>query len=55
MSDVNPQFCQFLNIALGSSFEFETQVIIANDLGVMEKDSFELLISEIRHVQNMII
>lgn len=53
--DSNPQFCQFLNIALGSSFEFETQIIIAHDLEFIKKDDFDLLISEIKHVQNMII
>ncbi|UOE36927.1 four helix bundle protein [Chryseobacterium oryzae] len=53
--DSNPQFCQFLNIALGSSFEFETQIIISYDLDFIKKDDFDLLISEIRHVQNMII
>jgi len=53
--DTNPQFCQFLNIALGSSFEFETQVIIANGLDFINKDDFESLMSDIRHIQNMII
>lgn len=53
--DTNPQFCQFLNIALGSSFEFETQIIIANDLEFINKNDFELLITDIRHIQNMII
>ncbi|MCJ8155529.1 four helix bundle protein [Chryseobacterium sp. SSA4.19] len=53
--DNNPQFCQFLNIALGSSFEFETQIIIANDLGFVNKNDFELLMKEIRHIQNMIV
>jgi four helix bundle protein len=31
--DTNPQFSNFLNIALGSAFEFETQIIIAKDCG----------------------
>jgi four helix bundle protein len=53
--DSNPQFCQFLNIALGSSFEFETQMIIANELNFIKNDDFDLLIKEIRHIQNMII
>ncbi|MFZ4928332.1 four helix bundle protein [Chryseobacterium sp. Mn2064] len=53
--DTNPQFCQFLNIALGSSFEFETQIIIANDLEFIKKNDFDLLMTEIRHIQNMII
>lgn len=53
--DTNPQFCQFLNIALGSSFEFETQVIIANDLDLINANDFESLMSDIRHIQNMII
>lgn len=53
--DSNPQFCQFLNIALGSSFEFETQIIIANDLEFLDQEKFEFLMLEIRHIQNMII
>lgn len=53
--DTNPQFCQFLNIALGSSFEFETQILIASDLGFINKSDFEMLITDIRHIQNMII
>jgi len=53
--DTNPQFCQFLNIALGSSFEFETQIIIAKDLEFVNEYDFELLINDIRHIQNMII
>ncbi|MEJ5048654.1 four helix bundle protein [Chryseobacterium culicis] len=44
-----------MNIALGSSFEFETQIIIANDLEFIQKNDFDLLMTEIRHIQNMII
>lgn len=51
----DPQFCQFLNIALGSAFEFETQIIIANDLEFLNNEKFEFLMYEIRHIQNMII
>lgn len=41
--DTNAQFSNFLNIALGSSFEFETQILIANDLGFFKNDDFNVI------------
>lgn len=52
--DSDAQFSHFLNIALGSSFEFKTQLLIANDLGFFGGDDFSTLYSEIRHIQNML-
>ncbi len=52
--DTDAQFSHFLNIALGSSFEFETQILIANDLGFFKNEDFNLIFSEIKHIQNMI-
>ncbi len=47
-------FNNFLGIALGSSFELETQVIISNRLEYIEQQDFEYLENELEHLQNMI-
>jgi len=51
----NKDFGNFLGIALGSSFEFETQIIISKNIGYLNEQQFLLLESEIQHIQNMII
>lgn len=48
-------FTSFLGIALGSSFEFETQIIISNNIGYLTDEQYSSLVSEIQHIQNMII
>jgi len=48
-------FSNFLGIALGSSFEFETQIIISKNIGYLTEEHFLSLGSEIQHIQNMII
>ena len=51
----NIQFKNFLNIALGSSFELECQILLAKDLSfITEELSIELL-NELKHIQNMLI
>nr|WP_100074168.1 four helix bundle protein [Chryseobacterium camelliae] len=52
--DTNNQFSHFLNIALGSSFEFETQLLIAQDLGFLKDNDFNFIYSEIKYIQNML-
>ncbi len=52
--DTNAQFSHFLNITLGSSFEFETQILIANDLDFFKNNDFNAIFSEIKHIQNML-
>ena len=47
-------FNYFLGIALGSSFELETQLIIANQLGYLSEDSLNKIISELNDIQKMI-
>ena len=42
----------FLRIAMGSSFELESQVILANDLGFMGE--IETLVDEIKFLQKQI-
>ena len=48
------EFNQFLNIALGSSFELETQVIIAMEFNYITKEKSEHICSQVIEVQKMI-
>lgn len=48
------EFVRFLNIAISSAFELETQIIISNDLGYILDQVYELLIKEINEIQKMI-
>lgn len=50
----NKEFIQFLNIALGSSFELETQLILANKFKYLNQENLENITKEINDVQNMI-
>lgn len=51
----NKDFSNFLGISLGSAFEFETQLIICRNLGLIPHEDFNFLESEVQHIQNMII
>jgi four helix bundle protein len=53
--DTDKQFVQFLSISLASSFELETQIIIARNLEYLDIENYELLISELKHIQNMLV
>ena len=47
-------FCNFLRIALGSSFELETQLILAHQLGYISQETFDLLSRLLSEEQKMI-
>jgi four helix bundle protein len=49
------EFKRFLDIALSSAFELETQLILAYDLGYMVGDTFEGINAMIIEVQRMIV
>jgi four helix bundle protein len=49
------EFDNFLRIALGSSFELDTQIIISNKLEYINGLDFQNLESELEHPQNMIV
>lgn len=49
------EFDNFLGIALGSSFELDTQIIISNRLDYINDQDFLHLESELEHLQNMIV
>lgn len=48
-------FDNFLGIALGSSFELDSQLIISNRLSYIRDTDFERLENHIEHLQNMIV
>jgi len=50
----NKELYQFLNIALGSSFELETQTIIAKEFGYITIEKSESICAAIIEIQKMI-
>ena len=50
----NKEFYQYLNISLGSSFELETQLILAKEFGYISEMSFAPLQLQIIEVQRML-
>lgn len=51
----NKQFDQFLGYSLGSSFELETQCVVAKNLGYISSDKYEELSNELYQIQGMLI
>ena len=49
----NKEFVRFLEIALGSAFELETQLILAKRLEFIEIDTFERIVEELNAVIQM--
>lgn len=47
----NPDFARFLEIALGSSFELETQLILSRELDYLKPEAFEKIIADIHLFQ----
>lgn len=47
-------FNQFLNIALGSAFELETQLLLSNEFNYITKEQTQLLTEKVCKVQRMI-
>ncbi len=50
----NKELNQFLNIALGSSFELETQFIIAKEFGYITQEILDTTCAQINEIQKMI-
>ena len=48
------EFIYFLGIANGSSYELQTQLMIAHELKLIEKQALEDLLSKIEEIQKMI-
>lgn len=53
--DTNKNFINFLNIAKGSLYELETQLIIASDLKYIEISTAEEISIEINEISKMIV
>ena len=49
----NKELVQFLSISLGSAFELETQLIVAQELEYIKKESSSELLSELNEIQKM--
>jgi len=50
----NKDFAHFLDIAQGSAYELETQIILAFDLDYISKEEFTLSSNKINEIQKMI-
>ena len=48
------EYSQFLHIVLGSAAELETQLIIANELKFMNKDSLDVISGKINYLSKMV-
>ncbi|HEY0030609.1 MAG TPA: four helix bundle protein [Bacteroidia bacterium] len=48
------EFNQFLNIALGSCFELETQILLSNDFNYLTKEQTLILTEKACKVQKML-
>ena len=50
----NKDFIRFLSIAIGSSFELESQLIISEKLKFISSDDLVKIVNHIHQIQNMI-
>lgn len=50
----NKHFVQYLETALGSAYEWETQLIIAYEIGYISEKTFNYLETKINKIQSMI-
>ena len=48
------EFSRFLNYALGSAFEVETQLLIAKNIGYMDEIQYEELISKLSSIERQL-
>jgi four helix bundle protein len=53
--NTNKDFSRFIGISLGSSFELETQFIIASELNFIDKLDVEELILRLNKIQKMLV
>lgn len=49
----NKDFSRFLEIAIGSAYEIETQLLISTDLGFLKEDKLEILIIRLDEIIKM--
>ena len=53
--NTDKDFNNFLGVALGSSFELDTQLVISNRLEYLNDQDFHQTEKELEHLQNMIV
>ena len=51
----NPELIRFMNIAIGSLFEVQTQIEIAYNIGILKEEDFKSLYEDTRELEIMII
>lgn len=51
----NKDFSRFISIALGSSFELETQLIIASEINYIDKTIFDELMKKLNIIQKKLV
>ena len=51
----NAEFAKFLDIALGSAYEVETQLLIAKNVGYIANEIFEELFISIRNIEKQLV
>jgi four helix bundle protein len=49
----NKDFSRFLEIAIGSMYEVETQLLISNDLGFLSDNRLEFLLAKLNSIVKM--
>ena len=50
----NKEFSRFLEIAIGSAYEIETQLLISSDLNFLEFETLKILLHELEEIIKMI-
>ena len=53
--DGNKEFYRFINIAIGSLFEFQTQIEIAKNINYITEEEFKKIFEETRELEAMMI
>ena len=48
------EFAHYLDTALGSSYEVETQLVIANKVGYVDDQTFQMLLNEIIEIERQL-
>lgn len=50
----NAEFAHYLDTALGSSYEVETQLLIANKVGYIDKETYQELLNDVVEIEKQL-
>ena len=50
----NMEFAHFLDMALGSSFEVETQLLISNNIGYIDTELYDSLLRDVNEIEKQL-